>query len=106
MIIKNYWRKKSKIMKAEDLVKKDNIIESLYEESDDLKTNNSLFLKALGYISCGSLYSDYGSGGYWSSSRDNRAFAFYLGFYNSFIRMHRIIPSLKFTVRCITDIKQ
>ena len=32
MIIKNYWRKKSKIMKAEDLVKKDNIIESLYEE--------------------------------------------------------------------------
>ena len=93
-------------MKAEDLVKKDNIIESLYEESDDLKTNNSLFLKALGYISCGSLYSDYGSGGYWSSSRDNRAFAFYLGFYNSFIRMHRIIPSLKFTVRCITDIKQ
>ena len=75
------------------------------EKSDDLKTNNSLLFKALGYISCGSLYSDYGSGGYWSSSRDNRAFAFYLGFYNSFIRMHRIIPSLKFTVRCVTDIK-
>ena len=75
------------------------------EKSDDLKTNNSLFFKALGYISCGSLYSDYGSGGYWSSSRDNRAFAFYLGFYNSFIRMNRIIPSLKFTVRCVTDIK-
>ena len=75
------------------------------EKSDDLKTNNSLFFKALGYISCGSLYSDYGSGGYWSSSRDNRAFAFYLGFYNSFIRMNRIIPSLKFTVRCVSDIK-
>ena len=75
------------------------------EKSDDLKTNNSLFFKALGYIFCGSLQSDYGSGGYWSSSRDNRAFAFYLGFYNSFIRMHRIIPSLKFTVRCVTDIK-
>ena len=75
------------------------------EKSDDLKTNNSLFFKALGYISCGSLYSDYGSGGYWSSSRDNRAFAFYLGFYNSFIRMHRIIPSLKFTVRCVSDVK-
>ena len=74
------------------------------EKSDDLKTNNSLFLKALGYISCGSLYSDYGSGGYWSSSRDNRAFAFYLSFYNSFIRMNRIIPSLKFTIRCVTDI--
>ena len=74
------------------------------EKSDDLKTNNSLFFKALGYISCGSLYSDYGSGGYWSSSRDNRAFAFYLGFYNSFIRMNRIIPSLKFTIRCVTDI--
>ena len=75
------------------------------EKSDDLKTNNSLFFKALGYVLCGSLQSDYGSGGYWSSSRDNRAFAFYLGFYNSFIRMNRIIPSLKFTVRCVTDIK-
>ena len=75
------------------------------EKSDDLKTNNSLFFKALGYVICGSLQSDYGSGGYWSSSRDNRAFAFYLGFYNSFIRMNRIIPSLKFTVRCVTDIK-
>ena len=32
MITKNYWRKKNKIMKAEHLVKKDNIIESLYEE--------------------------------------------------------------------------
>ena len=74
------------------------------EKSNDLKTNNSLFFKALGYISCGSLYSDYGSGGYWSSSRDNRVFAFYLGFYNSFIRMRRIIPSLKFTVRCVTDV--
>ena len=76
------------------------------EKSDDLKTNNSLFFKALGYISCGSLYSDYGSGGYWSSSRDNRAFAFYLGFYNSFISMNSIIPNLKFTVRCVSDIKQ
>ena len=75
------------------------------EKSDDLKTNNSLFFKALGYISCGSLCSDYGSGGYWSSSRDNRAFAFYLSFYNSFIRMNKIIPSLKFTVRCVSDIK-
>ncbi len=75
------------------------------EKSDDLKTNNSLFFKALGYVLCGSLQSDYGSGGYWSSSRDNRAFAFYLGFYNSFIRMNRIIPSLKFTVRCVSDIK-
>ena len=75
------------------------------EKSDDLKTNNSLFFKALGYVLCGSLQSDYGSGGYWSSSRDNRAFAFYLGFYNSFIRMHRIMLSLKFTVRCVTDIK-
>lgn len=75
------------------------------EKSDDLKTNNSLFFKALGYVICGSLQSDYGSGGYWSSSRDNRAFAFYLGFYNSFIRMHRIMLSLKFTVRCVTDIK-
>ena len=75
------------------------------EKSDDLKTNNSLFFKALGYVICGSLQSDYGSGGYWSSSRDNRAFAFYLGFYNSFIRMNRIIPSLKFTVRCVSDIK-
>ena len=75
------------------------------EKSDDLKTNNSLFFKALGYVLCGSLQSDYGSGGYWSSSRDNRAFAFYLGFYNSFIRMNRIIPSFKFTVRCVTDIK-
>ena len=74
-------------------------------KSDDLKTNNSLFFKALGYVFCGSLQSDYGSGGYWSSSRDNRAFAFYLGFYNSFIRMNKIIPSLKFTVRCVTDIK-
>ena len=76
------------------------------EKSDDLKTNNSLFFKALGYVLCGSLQSDYGSGGYWSSSRDNRAFAFYLGFYNSFIRMNRIIPSLEFTVRCVSDIKQ
>ena len=76
------------------------------EKSNDLKTNNSLFFKPLGYIFCGSLHSDYGSGGYWSSSRDNRAFAFYLGFYNSFIRMHRIMPSLKFTVRCVSDIKQ
>ena len=75
------------------------------EKINDLKTDNSLFFKALGYIFCGSLKSDYGSGGYWSSSRDNRAFAFYLGFYNSFIRMDRIIPSLKFTVRCVTDIK-
>ena len=75
------------------------------EKSDDLKTNNSLFFKALGYVLCGSLQSDYGSGGYWSSSRDNRAFAFYLGFYNSFIRMNRIIPSLEFTVRCVSDIK-
>ena len=75
------------------------------EKSDDLKTNNSLFFKALGYVICGSLQSDYGSGGYWSSSRDNRAFAFYLGFYNSFIRMHRIMLSLKFTVRCVSDIK-
>lgn len=75
------------------------------DKSDDLKTNNSLFFKALGYVLFGSLQSDYGSGGYWSSSRDNRAFAFYLGFYNSFIRMNRIIPSLKFTVRCLTDIK-
>ena len=75
------------------------------EKSDDLKTNNSLFFKALGYVICGSLQSDYGSGGYWSSSRDNRAFAFYLGFYNSFIRMNKIIPSLKFTVRCVSDIK-
>ena len=75
------------------------------EKSDDLKTNNSLFFKALGYVLCGSLQSDYGSGGYWSSSRDNRAFAFYLGFYNSFIRMNKIIPSLKFTVRCVSDIK-
>ena len=75
------------------------------EKSDDLKTNNSLFFKALGYILWGSLQSDYGSGGYWSSSRDNRAFAFYLGFYNSFIRMNKIIPNLKFTVRCVSDIK-
>ena len=75
------------------------------EKINDLKTDNSLFFKALGYVLCGSLQSDYGSGGYWSSSRDNRTFAFYLGFYNSFIRMRRIIPSLKFTVRCVTDIK-
>ena len=75
------------------------------EKSDDLKTNNSLFFKALGYVLCGSLQLDYGSGWYWSSSQDNRAFAFYLGFYNSFIRMNRIIPSLKFTVRCVSDIK-
>ena len=75
------------------------------EKSDDLKTDNSLFFKALGYVICGSLQSDYGSGGYLSSSRDNRAFAFYLGFYNSFIRMHRIMLSLKFTVRCVSDIK-
>ena len=75
------------------------------EKSDYLKTNNSLFFKALGYIICGSLYSDYGSGGYWSNSRDNRAFAFYLGFYNSFISINSIIPNLKFTVRCVSDIK-
>lgn len=75
------------------------------EKSDGLKTNNSLFFKALGYILWGSLQSDHGSGGYWSSSRDNRAFAFYLGFYNSFIRMNKIIPNLKFTVRCVSDIK-
>lgn len=75
------------------------------EKSNDLKTNNSLFFKPLGYIVCGSLNSDYGSGGYWSSSRDNRAFAFYLGFYNSFISINSIIPNLKFTVRCVSDIK-
>ena len=75
------------------------------EKSDDLKTNNSLFFKALGYILWGSLQLDHGSGGYWSSSRDNRAFAFYLGFYDSFIRMNKIIPNLKFTVRCVSDIK-
>ena len=75
------------------------------EKINDLKTDNSLFFKALGYIFCGSLKLDYGSGGYWSSSRDNRAFAFYLSFYNSFIRMNRIMLSLKFTVRCVTDIK-
>ena len=76
------------------------------EKSDDLKTNNSLFFKALGYISCGSLYSDYGSGGYWSSSLESWMFAFYLDFYNSLIRMNSIIPSFKFTVRCVSDIKQ
>ena len=75
------------------------------EKSDDLKTNNSLFFKALGYILCGSLQSDYGSGGYWSSSRESWMFAFYLDFYNSSIRMNSVIPSFKFTVRCVTDIK-
>lgn len=75
------------------------------EKLNDLKTNNSLFFKSLGYILWGSLQSDHNSGGYWSSSRDNRAFAFYLGFYNSFIRMNKIIPNLKFTVRCVSDIK-
>jgi uncharacterized protein (TIGR02145 family) len=75
------------------------------EKAYDLKTNNSLFFKALGYISCGSLQSDYNSGGYWSSSLDNGVFAFYLEFYNSFIRVNSIIPSLKFTVRCVSDIK-
>ena len=76
------------------------------EKSDDLKTNNSLFFKALGYISCGSLYSDYGSGGYWSSSLKSWMFAFYLDFYNSSIRMNSIIPSFKFTVRCVSDINK
>ena len=76
------------------------------EKSDDLKTNNSLLFKTLGYISCGSLHLDYGAGGYWSSSLDNGMFAFYLEFYNSFIRMNSNIPSLKFTVRCVSDIKQ
>ena len=76
------------------------------EKSNDLKTYNSLFFKALGYICCGSLQSDYGSGGYWSSSLDNGIFAFHLEFYNSFIRMNSIIPSLKFTVRCVSDIKR
>lgn len=75
------------------------------EKINDLKTDNSLFFKALGYISCGSLYSDYGSGGYWSSSLESWMFAFYLDFYNSSIRMNSIIPSFKFTVRCVTDIK-
>lgn len=70
------------------------------EKSNDLKTNNSLFFKPLGYIVCGSLHSDYGSGGYWSSSRDNRAFAFYLGFYNSFISINSIIHYTKFEIYC------
>ena len=75
------------------------------EKSDDLKTDNSLFFKALGGTSCGPLYSDYGSRGYWSSSLESWMFAFYLDFYNSSIRMNSVIPSFKFTVRCVTDIK-
>lgn len=76
------------------------------EKANDLRTNKSLLFKTLGYISCGSLHLDYGTGGYWSSSLDNGMFAFYLEFYNSFIRMNSNIPSLKFTVRCVSDIKQ
>ena len=76
------------------------------QKADDLRTNESLLFKSLGYICCGSMHLDYGAGGYWSSSLDNGMFAFYLEFYNSFIRMNSNILSLKFTVRCVSDIKQ
>ena len=76
------------------------------QKADDLRTDEPLLFITLGYISCGSLHLDYGAGGYWSSSLENGMFAFYLEFYNSFIRMNSNIPSLKFTVRCVSDIKQ